>query len=259
MGTQGLLTLVMWLECLDPNMKKIYLFIAIFTLSLNVFSQERLWYEKNISSHKNYFENKYGITYTIPSTVKELDKFYVMWKVRNDPAKHSGYMYGPIFLSKDKDCIIAYPAQPHFVSEQEEERRGIIKSNFPRGQIAGEIKTALGLYYHYGSSLNNDTAKFDFNNYVTIIAGHRPRELFNADSIFIYDLPSADSVCFFDESLEKMRKEKYPYCTGIFICKNGRATMDIKFFFTQKGKKKQNRYIEILGKHIWYDDKFHYQ
>lgn len=238
-------------------MKKVYLFTVAFFLSLHVFSQEKLWYEKNISAHKSYFENKYGIIYTIPTTLKDLDKFYVMWKVRNDPAKHQGNMYGPIFLSKDKECIVAYPAQPLFVSKKENDRLGVIKSNYLHAQITGEIKTALGLYYHYGSSLNNDTAKFDFNDYVTIITGKKPREMFNADSIFIYDLPNADSVYFFDESLEKMRKERYPYCTGMFIFKNGRTTMDIKFFFTKKGEKNKNQYFEMLNKHIWYDDKFH--
>ncbi len=34
------------------------------------------------------------------------------------------------------------------------------------------------------------------------------------------------------------------------------ATIDIKFFFTKKGAKKKNKYIEMLNKNIWYDDKF---
>jgi hypothetical protein len=241
------------------KMNKLYIFITVLLLSLNVFSQENLWYEKNLSAHKSYFENKYGITYTIPTKLKELDKYYLMWKVRNDPAKHSGYMYGPIFLSKDKECIIAFPAQlTNSTTENHTKNGEKVLSLYPRTEITGEIKTALGLYYSYAHPLNNDTAKFNFYDYVTIVIGKKPREMFNADSIFIYDLPNADSVYFFDESLEKMRKEKYPYCSGMFICKNGRATMNIKIFFTKKGEKKKSQYIEMLNKHIWYDDKFHY-
>jgi hypothetical protein len=63
------------------------------------------------------------------------------------------------------------------------------------------------LYYSYGHPLNNDSAKFDFNEYVTTVAGKKAREMFNADSIYIYDIPGADSVYFFDQSLEIMRKK----------------------------------------------------
>jgi len=235
--------------------KKIYIIITGLFLSLNVFSQDNLGYKKNLSAYKHYFDNKFGIAYTIPKKLKDLDKYYVMWKVRKNRAKHSGFMYGPIFLTKDKECIVAFPAQLlNFPVENLTKRKGTI---YPRTQITGEIKTALGLYFHYGSSLNKNIANFDLNDYVTIIAGKKPREMFNADSILIYDLPNADSVYFFDESLEKMRKKKYPYCTGMFICKKGRATIDIKFFFTEKGEKKKNQYIEMLNNHIWYDDKFH--
>jgi hypothetical protein len=225
---------------------------------MNVFSQENLWYKKDLSAHKHYFENKFGIIYTIPKRLKNLDKYYVMWKVRKDPAKHSGNMYGPIFLSKDKECIVAFPAQlTDFSNKDPSKRRKNVFSFDPQTQITEEIKTALGLYYSYGNPLNNDTAKFNFYDYVTIVIGKRPHEMFNADSVFIYDLPNADSVYFFDESLEKMREKKYPYCTGMYICKNSRASMEVKFFFTEKGEKKKNQYMEMLNKHIWYDDKFH--
>lgn len=237
--------------------KEIYLAIVSLLLSLNVFSQENLWYEKNLSAHKHYFKNEFGITYTIPEKLKNIDKYYVMWKVRKDPAKHSGNMYGPIFLSKDKECIVAFPAQlTNFSAENHTKREEKVLPFYPRTEITGEIKTALGLYYSYGHPLNNDTVKIKFYDYVTIILGKKPRDMFNADSIFIYDLPNADSVYFFDESLEKIRGKKYPHCAGMFIYKNARATMNVKFFFTVKGEKKKNQYIEMLNKHIWYDDKF---
>ena len=255
---------------------RLKLLIVICFLSLNIQAQENLWYEKEFSAYSEYLKNQYGIKCFSPKEFREQGLYYVLWKVREDPAKHAGSMYGPIFLSRNKECLLMYSAKPHYLSKKDIERAQtfaniesvlnkdttIIKphfSNFGRSQITGEIKTALDLYYHYGSSLNNNTAKFDFNDYVTIIAGKKPNKMFNADSIFVYDLPNADSVYFFDESLEKMRKEKYPYCTGIFICKNGRATMDIKLFFTKKGEKKKSHYIEMLSKSIWYDDKFQYE
>jgi hypothetical protein len=237
-------------------MKKLYLCIVVFFLSLNVFSQEKLWYEKNSSAYKSYFENKYGIVCTIPTAFIDLNKFYVMWKVRNDGAKHQGSMYGPIFLSKDKGCIVAYPTLPFLISKQENEGVGVNRNIHTYAQITGEIETVLGYFYYGGSPLNNDTAKFNLNDYVSVIAGRQPHEMFNADSIYVYDLPNADSVYFFDKSLEKMRKEKYPYCTGVFIYKNGRATMDVKLFFTKEGEKKKYQYFQMLNKQIWYDEKF---
>jgi hypothetical protein len=229
--------------------KKTYITVIVLLLTLNAFSQDNLWYEKNFSAYKTFFYNEYGIDYTIPPKVKDLDKFYVLWKVRKEDSKHSGNMHGPIFLSKDKECILAYPANLNH--KLNDDHRIISQISI----ITAEIKTSLGLYYHHGSSLNNDTTKLDIYDYVTIIAGKMAREMFNADSIFIYDLPNADSVYFFDESLENMRKEKYPYCSGMLIYKNNRPTMNIKFFFSEKGYIKRSQYFEMLSKHIWYVDK----
>ncbi|MDZ7632902.1 MAG: hypothetical protein U5L72_00060 [Bacteroidales bacterium] len=67
----------------------------------------------------------------------------------------------------------------------------------------GEIKTALGLYYRHGHPSNNDSVIIDTDDYVTVISGKKAHEMFNADTIYIYDIPSADSVYFLDSSLEK--------------------------------------------------------
>jgi hypothetical protein len=200
----------------------------------------------------------------------------VFWKVREDPAKHIGSMYGPVFLSQNEDCLLMYSGKPHYITKKDVETANTYailervlnrdttnnepdlgtREDFPRSQITGEIKTALGLYYHPHSPLNNDSAQFNFNDFVTIISEKKAKEMFNADSIFIYDLPNADSGHFFDESLEKLRQEKYPYCTGVFIFKKKRAIMDIKLFFTEKGQMKKNEYVENLSNQLWYIENF---
>ena len=258
--------------------KLIFLVVVLFSWNLFVQAQN-FYYERNLAAYSNYLSKEFGIDWKVPERFTDLDKYIVGWKVHKDPKKHVGNMYGPMFLSKDKECIVMYIAKPRYVSEKEAEigRKTIminralgdtvnegpidsIKHNLARGQISGEIETALGLYYGLGVySSDTAAAQFDFNDYVTIIAGKKPREMFNADSIYVYDLPNADSVYFLDSSLEKMRKEKYPYCTGVFIHKNDRATMDIKFFFTEDGKKKRNDYIKRLSKHIWYDENFKHE
>jgi hypothetical protein len=258
---------------------KFTLAIVAFSFSWNLFAQENLWYQKNLPEYIEYLSEEFGIICGIPERFTDLDKYYVGWKVREEKDKHTGNLYGPIFQSKNKDCMLMYTAQPYYVSEEDIElfkkeamierilnrdtstTKPIVSTNrtIPRGYISAEIKTALGLYYRYAHPLNNNSARFDFNDYVTIIAGKKAREMFNADSIYIYDIPSADSVYFFDKSLEKTRKRKYPYCTGVFISKDGRATMDFKLFLTKKGKKKEEEYINMLSKQVWYDENFKHE
>ena len=259
-------------QCLS----KLTLVIVTISFSLNLFAQEKLFYQRNLPDYTEYLLKEYGIICGHPERFTDLDKYYVLWKVREEKDKHTGGLYGPVFQSKDKGCLVIYTALPHYVSRKDAEifkKTAMIerilnkdtstseslvspKQTYPRSQISAEIKTALGLYYRHRHPSNNDSVKFDLNDYVTIITGHKPREMFNADSIFIYDLPSADSVYFPDSSLEKMRKRKYPYCTGVFISKDGRATMYFKFFFTKRSKKKEEKYINMLSNQIWYDENF---
>ena len=265
---------------MNTMMSNKLIFLVVLSFSWNLFAQAQdFGYEKNLAAYSNYLSKEYGIDWKVPERFTDLEKYFVPWKVREDSQKYIGNAYGPMFLSNNKDCMVMYPMEPHYISEKDAEiakktikiNRALgdtvyegpidsIKRNLARGQISGEIETALGLYYGLGVySSDTAAAQFDFNDYVTIIAGKKPREMFNADSIFVYDLQNADSVYFLDSSLEKMRKEKYPYCTGVFIHKNDRATMDIKFFFTEEGKKKKNEYIKRLSKHIWYDDNFKHE
>ena len=239
---------------------RLYVFILIIVVSSNLFSQENLVYEKNFSAYQGYFTEKFGIICTIPKAFEDLNQYYVMWKVRNEPSKHTGSMYGPIFLSTGKECIIAYPALLSYFSVESKDNIKRMKLPFyPRSQILNEIRTSLGLFNSPFNLLNKDAVRINFDDYVTIIAGKHARDMFNADSVYLYDLPHADSVYFFDESLEKMRKGKYPYCSGMFTYKRNRATMDVKFFFTEEGKKKQDEYIRLMGKHIWYDERFKHE
>lgn len=262
-------------QCLS----KLTLVIVAFLFSLNLSAQEKLFYQRNLPDYTEYLSKEYGIICGIPEGFTDLDKYYVGWKVREEKDKHTGSLYGPIFQSKDKSCLLMYTARPYYVSEEDAElfkNTAMIerilnrdtsttepiaatKSNRARGQISAEIRTALGLFYRPGHPLNNDSIKIDLKDYVTIIGGDKPRVMFNADSIYIYEIPNGDSVYFFDKSLENTRKGKYPYCTGIFISKDGRATMDLKLLLTKKGKKKEEKYINLLSKQIWYDENFRHK
>ena len=252
------------------------IFFALFCLSINLSAQENDWYERDISAYTEFLKTRFGIEVKAPDGFTDLNQYYVLWAARFHRSGGSGNIYGPMFNSLEKDCIIMYLARPMYSSKEDIERAKICflmervgnrdtttsepkfednNSMYPRAQIMAELRNALGLFIS-PVSRNDDTTRVDFDDYVTIISGKRARDMFNADSVYLYDLPHADSVYFFDESLEKMRKGKYPYCSGMFIYKRDRATMDVKFFFTEEGKKKQNEYIRLMGKHIWYDERF---
>jgi len=256
-----------------PCLSKLTLVIVTISFSLNLSAQMKQFYQRNLPDYTEYLSKEYGIICGIPERFTELDKYYVLWKVREQKDKHTGGLYGPVFQSRDKGCLLMYAALPQYVSEDDAElfksadmiERIVNKDtptsesivppnrNFPRGQILAEIKTALGLYYRPGHPSNNKSVNIDLKDYVTIISGKKAHEMFNADTIYIYNIPSADSVYFLDSSLEKIRKRKYPFCTGVFISKDGRATMYFKFFFTERSREKEEKYINMLDKQVWYD------
>ncbi len=235
--------------------KLMLLFIILF--SGNIFAQKNYLTEETFGAFSEYLSKEFGIACKIPVKFTNMDKYNVMWKVRKNKDKNTGNIYGSIFISSNKECIAMYSAFPRRISKEDiEMRKKRALPIYPRSQIKAEIKTALGLYYYPNHPLNNDSARFDFNDYVTIISGKKAGEMFNADSIYIYEIPGADSVYFFDEYLETIRKKKYPYCTSLFVSKNDRISLDIKLFFTKKGKEKEDKYINLLSKQIWFDEDF---
>ena len=252
------------------------IFFALFCLSINLSAQENDWYERNLSAYTEFLKTGFGIEVKAPDGFMDLNQYYVLWAARFHRSGGTGSIYGPMFMSPEEDCIITYSAHPMYFTKEDIERAKICflmervgnrdtttsepkfednNSMYPRAQITAELRNALGLFIS-PVSRNDDTTRINFDDYVTIISGKRARDMFNADSVYLYDLPHADSVYFTEESLEKMRKGKYPYCSSMFIYKRNRATMDVKFFFTEEGKKKQNEYIRLMGKHIWYDERF---
>ncbi len=234
---------------------KLVLFLIILFPG-NIFGQKNYLNEETFDAFSKYLSKEFGIACKTPVKFTNMAKYNVMWKVRKNKDKHTGSMYGSIFISSNKECIMMYGFPRYFPKEDIGMREKMALPIYPRSQIKAEIKTALGLYHYSNHPLNNDSTKFDFNDYVTIVSGKKASEMFNADSIYIYEIPGADSVYFIDESLEKIRKRKYPYCTSLFVSKNDRVSIDIKLFFTKKGKKKEDKYINLLSKQVWFDEDF---
>lgn len=272
-------------------MKYYKLIVAVIFLFLfcgHLYAQENLWYKKNLAAYTNYVSTQFGISINVPEKFVDLDKYYVGRQIR---VNHSvAWLGGPIFQTIDKECILMYQARPIYVTEKEKEiakttilinRRlnGDVSSIEPkigtsrmtRGQITAEVKAATGLYDNAGKPLK-DSVHFNFNDHVTIIAGKKPREMFNADTMYIYELPLQKSYSkkyiisgnlgnvamtdSFHLGLQKTNRKKYIYRTGLVLAKENRASMFFMLFFTLKGKKNEWKYISMLGKDIWYEGNF---
>lgn len=227
---------------------------TLFLISVSLGAQGSQLYKSNLSAYMEYVGKTYGISVKAPEGFADMGKYHVMWTARKQPALGAGNLYGPVFMSEQKDCMMMYAAEPRNMNGTGKDMPGKQPTKFPLSQITGEIRSALGLYYGHGNPLNVDTAKLDLDDYVSLVSGYEAREMFHADSIYIYDLPETNSSYFFDESLESLRGQAYPYCTGLFICKADRAVMEIKLFFTEQGKNRKSDYLKLLSRVVWYND-----
>ncbi|AJR04841.1 hypothetical protein [Siansivirga zeaxanthinifaciens] len=247
-------------------MKIIKYFALIVTISLatNLHAQKFSHYENNLNSYKEYFKDTLGITIAFPKEFNNLDVYSVGFKVSKNPKKPTGSAYGTFFLSKDKNCMIAFPLLLFgFTSEIPKENKTTAINTFsfePKNQVINEIKIPLELYYHpfWSDNDKNKEVTFDVYKYADFIFGRKAREKYNADAYSISDIPKTDEFEFFSlrgQSIENLPVNKFSYCTSLFIQK-GEKALDIKFFFTEKGFKKKEKYIKMLDKHIWFDENF---
>jgi hypothetical protein len=243
---------------------------VILLFAGNLFAQNEP-YKQTFVSYTDYFSKEYGITCKMPEEFTDLNQYLVGMRIREDTAKiGAAFVIGPILRSKDKDCLVGYPATVFYMTKEEVEFRNRYDADVPRwlrpgnntdiarSTIIHEVKASLGFPLELPDDPSKDTdtvkrivpflydtTQIDFDKYVTVIAGEKAREMFNADSIFLYDLP-----------LQKSYEGKYPYCMGMALNKKDRATMMFKLFFTPEGKEIEDKYINMLSKKVWYDEDF---
>ncbi len=235
-------------------MTRCILLVLIVLCYKNLSAQDNLLYEQTFDGYSDYLLKDFDISCAMPPHFINMEKYFQTCKIRKDTDKHTGSMYGPFLLSANKECLIMYPAILHHDSKTNPDfEKGMGRPFYPRSQIEAELKTAMGLYYSPHHPLNKETNDFNFDEYVAVVSGKKARRMFNADSIYTYSIPVADSVYFFDQTLDKLHKSRYPYCLGVFLYKANRTSMGFKLFFTEKGKMKEAKYVKLLSKNIWYN------
>lgn len=230
-------------------MKGLFTYFIILTFSLPLWAQENLPYEKTFKAYSNYIFENDGIKCDLPHELIDLDEYFVVQRVIREDS-HVGSIYGPVLQTPDGNCIVQYPALAWPLRFDKEEK---VYDFSYRPQMIREIKAALDFPDYAARTRKStdsvsmivtpepDTSKIDFDTYVTTIIGKEARERFNADTIYIHDLP-----------LQKPYKDKYTYCTGLVVAKEGRPSMNFKFYFTEEGKAEETKYLDYLDKQIWY-------
>lgn len=242
------------------------LLIAVFLSGSFLALAQNGPYDRTLAGYSSYLSTGFGITTEFSEAFTDLNQYFLIMPIKEYDAgfvgPQSGFIYGPMFQSEDKECVIMYPALMMYVSKEDIELgRKMAKLNrqwkgdtspmpsphpspndpLPRNHVISEIKAALGMH-------DGDSVRFDFNEHVTIIAGKQPRDMSNADSVYIYDL-----------KIERPYHGKYTHRTGVVISKKDRATMVFKLFFTPEGKKNEEDYLRALSKKIWYEEGFSHE
>jgi len=229
-------------------MKDVLLYLILSLFSMPLWAQENNPYEKTFDAYSKYIFENDGIKCKASDELIDLQEYFVVQPIRQD--RGAGAIYGPVFRTRDEDCIIQYPALAWPLRFMKGEK---VDDFSYKSQIVREIKAALGHPDFITPSKKStssepmivtpiyDTTSIDFDSYATTIVGKDVKERFNADTIYVYDIP-----------LHEPFKEKYRYCTGLVIAKEGRASMNFKFYFTEEGKAAERKYLDYLDKQIWY-------
>ena len=152
-----------------------------------------------------------------------------------------------VFESEDKQCKVLYRVDMFIEPEQGEEL------NFQ--QAGNQIFRELWRIYESG---NRDTTREDssfvigiypppsenLRDHIRIMPVDKAKRKFNADYVFMYDVPTAP---FFGD---------FTHCIRMVITKasDDRAILNLVWYFTDEGIKNKEYYMEKVSGRIWYNE-----
>jgi hypothetical protein len=195
-----------------PFIKGLFLYV--------IFNGATLYAQDLVSKGMDSIETIFHIKYEIPKGFNNLHTIQ-SWK----PGKSFfGRTLCLVFESGDKQCKVLYNLLPEYPAEC-------------------SCSKCSRMYRELNSVLNTDD--FVLDNYLRILPHEEAQKRFNADSIFMYDLPTT----VFDTG-----DERFIHCTRMFITKENRPSLDVVWYFTDKGKEKKEKYMQKMNKRIWYND-----
>lgn len=144
-----------------------------------------------------------------------------------------GFIYEIMLQSKDGNCVILYPRMELLLISFNAK-----DSVFARRTLVAEMNVALK-QKDIKTGGQHDIS--NFNEYVIVFHDKEAKKRFNADTVYIANIP-----------LQTPFHGNYTYCTGIYVVKKGRPCILLKCFFTEEGKRKENKYLQKLFRSIKY-------
>ncbi|WP_279120451.1 hypothetical protein [Bacteroides acidifaciens] len=222
-------------------MRIIIVFFTIFLFaSTDVSAQKKLFKE-----YRSECARLYDIEIIKPKGFKPIDK---MVAFRVNERRNIGSFYRVALESGNKYCLILYP---FFIKNS--------PHNIAKNMAYGEVKAALNLAPEEGEDMsmnqvdgkfvlarrkkrddNERVIKFDTAHYMRVIAEDDMEKYFNADTVYVYDVP-----------LLKPYKGIYKECIGINMVKRGHPSGMMKVLFME-GCDAKDKYLEHIFKSIRY-------
>lgn len=199
-----------------------YTFVFFSFVALQTFAQQT-----SFKFFSRYASKVYDVKYKKPKGFIDLD-------IKTVEALYLGEtntvsLHSSVFRSRDNNCIVMYPYAFFF---------NLYNFSFStKATINSEIERMLGLVDDDVQRKND----IDFNKYVKVLTDKDARKYFNADSVFVADMP-----------IREPYKEIYKYCIGLYVCKRDRPKLFFKIFLTEKGKEEEDKYLKKLYKRVWY-------
>lgn len=182
-----------------------------------MFSTSPALAQRGVSQELDSIEAIYNIRYEMPKGFNDLDTIQI-WTPVGNYGRFGGLYW--VFESKDKQCKVLYGLPPASVID-----------------VGSRIDKGLKYIYETEDAVRD--------KYLHTLSLKEARESFNADSVFLYDVPTAKP---------QRRDEKCIHCTQMLIFRRNCLLLEFIWCFTDKGKEKKEKYMRKINKRIWFND-----
>lgn len=193
------------------------------------------------------FTSTYHVKRTIPEGFHFVQDckalvFDTCWDMRRDlggiwvKSGHKIAAYGVLLQSDDKQCEVIY--------------NDIIDLQFYRRP---NVLTYRGIYLEQKWGHREEIlailmaqlgrSDIDFDDYVTVTSGREARRRFNADSVFVFEVPIEP---------QHWDGEDYTHCISMYLSRKDRAYMGFVWLFTDEGYKRRQKYMDALEGNVAY-------
>ena len=190
---------------------------------------------------------KYHIKRTVPEGFHLLEDnraliFDTCWVLRRDlggiwkKSRVRTAIIGVLMQSDDRQCEVIYNdiidlqfyRRPNVLTY-----RGIYLEQKwrHRGEILAILMAQLG------------RSDIDFDDYVTVTSGREARRRFNADSVFVFEVPIES---------QHWDGEDYTHCISMYLSRKDRAYLGFVWLFTDEGYKRRQKYMDALEGNVAY-------